>query len=232
MSTEQANEPGASETVKLSYIDKVYNTLSAFWRLRGYLVLAVGVLSLILLAIATGVASPRASDFSLGLAGLELKLPLAGFLVAGAAVLAALVVSLYAVLFRSDCLYLEIRTLYEDGLEYKLASMRDPLRNPFHSVTFYGALRAPYLSEHWWRRKQGFLVRAYDRLSAHGAAHLFVVGLPIATEGVILWQLATTFNLRQALSALAVALSAISLIATISAIIRYYYCRKILRGYY
>jgi hypothetical protein len=241
MSTEQANQP--SEAVRLNYIDKAYNTLSAFWRLRGHLALAVGALSLILLAIATGVASPGAQDVSLHLAGLELKLPLASFLVVGAGVLAALVVALYAVLFRSDCIYLEIRTLYEDGLKYEPASMRDPLRNPFHSVTFYGALRASWLSDEW-RSKQFFIARdprvplnvrvaaalvlAYDWLTAHGVAYVFVVGLPIASEGWILWKLATTVHWRQNWIAalLTVALCALSLIVTISAIIRYHYLRK------
>jgi hypothetical protein len=221
MSTEQTNKP--SEAVKLNYIDKVYNTLSAFWRLRGRLALAVGVLSLILLAIATGVVSPGANRFSLGLAGLRLTLPLASFLAVGAGVLAALVVSWYAVLFRVNCLYLEIIRLYTKDLKYVDKAVLDRLKNPFHSATFYGALRAPYLSKQW-RNEQVSLVKAYDWLAAQGVAYLFVAGLPIATEGIILWRLATTVAWGQNWIAayLAVALSAIFFIVTIIAIISYY----------
>jgi hypothetical protein len=49
MSKEQPSEP--RESVKLAYTGNVYSTLNAFWALRSRLALAVGVLSVILLAI-------------------------------------------------------------------------------------------------------------------------------------------------------------------------------------
>jgi hypothetical protein len=220
MSTEQANEP--SEAVKLNYIDKVYNTMSAFWRLRSRLALAVGVLSLILLAIARGVVSPGVSEFTLRLPGLDLTLPLASFLAVGAGVLAALVVTWYAVLFRVICLYKEMIRLYRD-LKYSDGAVHDELRNPFHSATFYGALIAPYQSKQW-RSEQVWLVREHDLLAAQGVEYLFVAGLPIVTEGVILWQLTTTVDWQQngIAAALTVASSAIFFLVTISAIVSYY----------
>jgi hypothetical protein len=204
MSKEQPNEP--KESVKLAYIDNVYSTLNAFWALRSRLALAVGVLSVIFLAIAFGVLRPRkdTADFSfiVNLAGLELKIPLVWFLVAGAVVLAALVVAWYAVLFRVNSLYLEMIRLYR-GLSYRDKAVCDPLTNPFHSATFYGALRAPNLSKRWPATRNGTKLRLgngtklrfvrfvkwYEWAVAHATTWLFVGLLPIGTEGVILWKL-------------------------------------------
>jgi hypothetical protein len=134
MSKEQPNQP--SESVKLAYIGNVYSTLNAFWALRSRLALAVGALSVILLGIAFGVVSQKTNYFNFSLAGLDLKISLAWFLVVGAAVLAALVVTWYAVLFRVNSLYLEMIRLYRD-LSYRDEAVCDPLTNPFHSATFY-----------------------------------------------------------------------------------------------
>jgi hypothetical protein len=191
MSKEQPNQP--RESVKLAYIGNVYSTLNAFWGLRSRLALAVGVLSVILLGIALGVVSPKTDNFNFNLAGLDLKIPLAWFLVVGAAVLAALVVTWYAVLFRVNSLYLEMIRLYSD-LYYIDKALRDPLKNPFHSATFYGALRAPYLSKRWRNRQYGrklWFVKGYEWVAAQAVAHLFVGWLPIATEFVILVRLIT-----------------------------------------
>jgi hypothetical protein len=132
MSKEQPNE--LRESVKLAYIGNVYSTLNAFWGLRSRLALAVGVLSVILLGIALGVVSPRTDRFSL--AGLTLKISIAWFLVAGVAVLAALVVTWYAVLFRVNSLYLEIIRLYRN-LYYIDKAVDDPLK----SLSFGDVLR-------------------------------------------------------------------------------------------
>ena len=56
MSKEPTGEQ-REQTVKLQYMNNAYSTLQAFWGLRGRLALAVIVLSLILLAITTGVVS-------------------------------------------------------------------------------------------------------------------------------------------------------------------------------
>jgi hypothetical protein len=191
MSKEQPNQP--SESVKLAYIGNVYSTLNAFWALRSRLALTVGVLSVILLGIALGVVSQKTDYFNFSLAGLDLKISLAWFLVVGAAVLAALVVTWYAVLFRVNSLYLEMIRLYSD-LHYIDKALRDPLKNPFHSATFYGALRAPYLSKRWRNRPYGrklWFVKRYERVVAQAVAHLFVGWLPTATEVVILGKLIT-----------------------------------------
>jgi hypothetical protein len=199
-----------SKEVKLAYIDNVYNTLKAFWGLRGRLALAVVVLSLTLLAITTGVVSTNESFTFFGVA-LEIRLPI--FLAAGAIVLAALFVSWYAVLLRVHHLYNEIRRLYK-SLDYSDEAMDDPLTSPFHSATFYGALRAPASSR--GGKSTGPLVNAYYGIVSRSVAYLLVGLLPIVTEA---WIFLRVVQWQQYWIAV---IPGICLLVTISGIISYY----------
>jgi hypothetical protein len=181
-------------SVKLQYMNNAYSTLQTFWGLRGRLALAVIVLSLILLAIATGVSSLQ-EKLLFSFFGVQLRFLRPNFLAAGAIVLAALFVSWWAVLLRVQYLRKELERLYQ-SLGYSAdEAMYDAMKSPFHSATWYGALIAPYASA--GRRRQGWFVNAYDRVVSEGVALLLVGILPIVTEVVILlsvlkWTMADT----------------------------------------
>jgi hypothetical protein len=171
-------------SVKLQYMNNAYSTLQTFWGLRGRLALAVIVLSLILLAIATGLSSSEKGKLGFSFFGVQLTFLRPNFLAAGAIVLAALFVSWWAVLLRVQYLRKELERLYQ-SLGYSAdEAMYDAMKSPFHSATWYGALIAPYASA--GRRRQGWFVNAYDRVVSEGVALLLVGILPIVTEVVIL----------------------------------------------
>jgi hypothetical protein len=207
-------------------MNNAYSTLQAFWRLRGRLALAVIVLSLILLAIATKQVS-LGSNFAFFGMGLTFARPI--FLAAGAIVLAALCVSWWAVLLRVQYLRKDLERLYRT-LGYWDKGIANELTSAFHSATFYGALMAPYQSSRW-RNGQGWFVKWYDTLVSRAVAVLLVGALPIVTEAVIfvrgVWQLLDLGYPHWIVPGLGwlqlwtAALPAICIIVTISALINY-----------
>jgi len=152
-----------------------------------------------MLAISTEVIdTASSSDPSAQVAGVTLYIKQPYVLPAGAVILAALFVAWYAVLLRVQYLRHEIEGLYK-GLGYPNKAEWDPMTNPFHSATFYGALiatkslatskcratRISLLDSEFAR----WLVKIHYYLVSRGVAHFLLGLLPIGTEVIILSKL-------------------------------------------
>jgi hypothetical protein len=170
----------ASEQTKLNYIDKVAQASVSISKSESRLLLVSWILSVLLLAISTGVVSLN-GEYSV--AGLKISIPLPVALWSGGTVLAILSVAHMAIHEYSEAFLSEIERLYKD-LDYQVPMDK---AHPFEANDAVDAIWARFAKQ----TPPGLLAAIFDVVGTYILLGAVMI-LPIVTEVVVVLALART----------------------------------------
>jgi hypothetical protein len=172
----------------LSYIDKVYSSMTRAWDLEKRVFDLQVILSVVLIFLSAGLVSV-AEDFDFG--GGKFKIAPWFLLTLGGILLSYLLTAYFSVADQLVAYRREVKRLY-GALGYRDDAIDNPITSPFENPAILHSLG--YASMSLRKKSQRSFARKYEVARALGAIVSFWVLLPLGAQVAASWRLAHTFG--------------------------------------